>query len=133
MSGVGSEPEVAGQHTRSALRLNPDVLMGWLFALPRWNTLGYAENVGSQFHSLRQRTRCALFSVWARTSKNPNRSMLVQLGLWTATSLPPSRMFSDGRIFSEPLDSTKLVQSFGPRSHKVFFPWSGAEVRIALA
>ena len=38
----------------SALELNPDVLMGRPFARPRWTTLRYAENVGTQFLSLRQ-------------------------------------------------------------------------------
>jgi hypothetical protein len=90
-------------------------------ALLRWSTLRYAENVGTQFLSLRQRSTPICSLAGAGIRQKPNNGGLFLLGLWTEM-LPGGRFpFSPGPIFSEPLDSAILVQRFEPASDKDFF------------
>jgi hypothetical protein len=107
-------------------------MMGWDFALLRWSTLRYAENVGSQFHSLRQRSLRIRSPPRARSLQKPNNGGLFRLGLWTAILPRGARTFSPGPIFSEPLDSAILVQSFEVAPHRHFLRSPRPEVGMPL-
>jgi hypothetical protein len=86
-------------------------MMGWDFALLRWSTLRYAENVGSQFRSLHQCFRVRLLSFlgdWVNselewTSCNGRLDWAGSRTRWIVLSLA---------LFSEALDGMKLVRRF---------------------
>jgi hypothetical protein len=87
----------------------PDALA---FAAVLLSTLRYAENVGIQLHSLRQRLLPIRSPAGSGAAQKANSGGLLQLELWTGTPPEGSGTFSPEPIFSEPLDSANLVQRF---------------------
>src|SRR4051812_26557057 len=88
--------------------------MGRTFALLRWSTLRYAENVGSRLLSLRQRSPRNPFSRWDWTAHEGQRRRPVAGWALNCVSAEKGLHVLSSAIFSGPLDSAELVQSFEP-------------------
>ena len=122
-------PEVAGFEPE----MQSLAKMAGSYAPLRLSTMDYAENVGSQFLSLRQRLIRICSPAGAGRPQKPNNGFVFRARLWTAGSPNRPLMFSSRPIFSEALDSVILVQRFEPASDKDFFRTPGPEVGISLA
>jgi hypothetical protein len=105
-----------GRHKDRLAALKLSYLIGWRETAPssydqtRWGTLDYAENVESQFLSLRQWLLSLTSLSNKRRAKFPNICGLLREHLLTAWTAGSAKIALSAPIFSEALDSANSVR-----------------------
>jgi hypothetical protein len=77
----------------------------------RWNTLNCVENIGSQFHSLRQYICKKLFSTSFVGAQIGVNGRIFLANLWTASCAQNPEKFALRLFFSKSLEYTDLVRN----------------------